>query len=93
MNRFLLKLLLFLLSTAWVNAQIFDPIKWSTSFEKISDTEYNLIAIATLEEGWHLPSQETFDEDVLVPISTEFSFFVKDDNYLNSLDQIDWMCY
>lgn len=81
MNKYLLSLIFFALSISWVNAQIFDPIKWSTSIEKISDTEYILIANATLEEGWHLPSQETFDEDVLGPLPTEFSFFEKDNNY------------
>ncbi len=81
MNRFLISLFFFLLSISWLNAQIFDPIKWSTSIEKISDSEYNLISIATLEKGWHLPSQETFDENVLGPIPTEFSFLESDNNY------------
>ena len=75
MNKILLSLLFFLFSFTQSHAQIFDPIDWSTSIEKISDTEYNLIIKATLEKGWHLPSQETFPDDVLGPIPTEFSFF------------------
>jgi thiol:disulfide interchange protein DsbD len=81
MKKYILYLFFFFISISCLNAQIFDPIKWSTSIEKISDTEFNLIAKATLEEGWHLPSQETFDEDVLGPISTEFSFSEKENNY------------
>ena len=81
MNRFFLNLLFFLFSTTLVNAQIFDPIKWTTTIEKVSDTEYNLIAKAILETGWHLPSQETFPDDVIGPISTEFSFLDQESNY------------
>lgn len=81
MNRLFLNLLFFSLSITWVNAQIFEPVKWLTSIEKISDTEYILITKASIENGWHLPSQETFDEDVIAPISTEFSFFEQDYNY------------
>jgi len=81
MNKLFLYLLVVLFSTSIVKAQIFDPVKWSTSVEKISDAEYNLIAVATLEKGWHLPSQETFPDDVLGPIPTEFSYFDQDNNY------------
>jgi len=52
-------------------AQIHDPIKWSTSTEKISDTEYNLIITATIEAKWHLYSQNVPDNG---PIATSFSF-------------------
>jgi len=81
MNKILLSLLFFLFSFTQSHAQIFDPMDWSTSIEKISDTEYNLIVKATLEKGWHLPSQETFPDDVLGPIPTEFTFFDQDTNY------------
>jgi thiol:disulfide interchange protein DsbD len=81
MNRILFSLFFFILSVVSVNAQIFEPVKWSTSVDKISDGEYNLIIKATLEKGWHLPSQETFPDDVLGPIPTEFSFLDQDNNY------------
>ena len=80
MNKILLSLLFFICSLSLVNAQIFEPIKWSTSIEKLSDSEYNLIAVATLDQGWHLPSQETFPDDVLGPIPTEFTF-LDQENY------------
>jgi len=54
-----------------VTAQILKPVKWTTSVEKISDTEYNLIATATIDDGWHLYSQTVPDDG---PIPTTFSF-------------------
>ena len=52
-------------------SQVFDPVKWETKVEKISDTEYNLISIATIDSGWHLYSQSVPDNG---PISTGFSY-------------------
>ncbi|TVZ58988.1 thiol:disulfide interchange protein DsbD [Flavobacteriaceae bacterium MAR_2010_105] len=74
MKKFFLILLVFFTSFASINAQIFDPIEWSTSVEKISDTEYILITKAVIDQGWHLPSQELLGDDVLGPIPTEFSY-------------------
>ena len=52
-------------------AQIEDPIEWNTSVEKISDTEYILIATATIEKSWHLYSQNVPENG---PIPTTFYF-------------------
>lgn len=52
-------------------AQIHDPVKWSTSVVKISDTEYDLIATATIEAKWHLYSQNVPADG---PIPTSFLF-------------------
>ncbi|MFZ3274281.1 MAG: cytochrome c biogenesis protein CcdA [Lutibacter sp.] len=52
-------------------AQIHDPVKWSTSAEKISDSEYDLITTATIEAKWHLYSQKVPADG---PIPTTFSF-------------------
>lgn len=52
-------------------AQILDPVKWSTSVEKISDSEYDLIVTATIEANWHLYSQNVPENG---PIPTTFSF-------------------
>ncbi len=57
--------------TSSLNAQILDPVKWSTSVEKISETEYNLIATASIDTGWHLYSQTVPENG---PIPTTFSF-------------------
>lgn len=42
-------------------AQIQNPIKWSTSVEKISEKEYDLVITAEIEQDWHLYSQHTAD--------------------------------
>ncbi|TXG35410.1 protein-disulfide reductase DsbD family protein [Seonamhaeicola maritimus] len=53
------------------NSQIYDPIKWATSVEKVSDTEYKLITKAAIEPGWHLYSQNVPDGG---PIATTFTY-------------------
>lgn len=52
-------------------AQILDPVKWTTSVEKVSDTEYKLITKATMDAGWYIYSQ-TVPEDG--PIPTTFTY-------------------
>ena len=52
-------------------SQILEPIKWSTSIEKVSETEYKLITKAVIEPGWHLYSQNVPDGG---PIPTKFIF-------------------
>nr|WP_262914773.1 cytochrome c biogenesis protein CcdA [Christiangramia lutea] len=39
-------------------AQIHDPVQWETDVEKISDDEYKLIFNASIEDKWHLYSQD-----------------------------------
>lgn len=63
--------LLIALTSISVKAQIHDPVKWKTSVEKVSDTEYDLLIIATIETGWHLYSQNVPEGG---PIPTSFSF-------------------
>ena len=57
--------------------QILEPVKWSTSVEKVSDTEYDLLIKATIDDNWHLYSQ-TVPKDG--PIATNFSF-TKGENF------------
>ncbi|HEA28571.1 MAG TPA: thioredoxin family protein [Leeuwenhoekiella sp.] len=68
--RYLLLLVGLLLTTSSFG-QIYDPVSWATSVEKTNDSTYTLIATATIEEGWHLYSQEVPDGG---PIATEFNF-------------------
>ena len=70
MKRILIALILLL--GLQIQAQIYDPIKWTTSVEKVSDSQFDLIITATLEGGWHLYSQNKVGDDG--PIPTEFSF-------------------
>jgi thiol:disulfide interchange protein DsbD len=59
-------------------SQILEPVKWSTSVKKISDTEAELIATATIDGEWHLYSQSVPENG---PIPTTFTF-KSDANYL-----------
>ncbi len=59
---------LFALCTA--QAQMFDPVKWTTSVEKISETEYRLLMTATIEKHWHVYGQDIPPG----PVPTSFSF-------------------
>ncbi|HLA55580.1 MAG TPA: cytochrome c biogenesis protein CcdA [Flavobacterium sp.] len=52
-------LLLAFLAFANTNAQILEPVKWKTRTEKISDTEFNLVFEAKIDDGWHVYSQFT----------------------------------
>ncbi|MCX2681484.1 thioredoxin family protein [Galbibacter sp. EGI 63066] len=71
MRNVLVACLLFL--TAFVHAQ--DQVTWSTSVEKLSETEYNLVINAEIIEHWHLYAQEqSIEEGVMAPNPTEFTF-------------------
>lgn len=68
--KFLFSLVAFL---AFANgfSQVLDPIKWKSKTEKISETEYNLILLGTIEPEWHMYSQFTPDGG---PLPLEVSF-------------------
>jgi len=52
-------------------AQILEPVKWSFSTERISDTEADLIFKASIQDKWHLYSQH-LDEGGPIPTFFEF---------------------
>ncbi|MBC5836757.1 protein-disulfide reductase DsbD family protein [Flavobacterium muglaense] len=54
-------LLLGLLAFANVNAQILDPVKWTTKIEKKSENTYLLTFDGVIEKEWHMYSQYTPD--------------------------------
>ncbi len=64
-------LLLTIISVASIQSQILDPVKWSTSIKKISETEYDLISKASIEKNWHLYSQDVPPDG---PLPTLFTF-------------------
>ncbi len=41
-----------------LSAQVQDPVDWSFSVNRISDTEAELLMSATIEEGWHVYSND-----------------------------------
>ncbi len=69
MKKFLLALVLPLSFIA--QAQVLTPVKWTTSVEKVSETEYKLISNATIDQGWHLYSQNVPENG---PIPTSFTY-------------------
>ena len=62
---------LFLTFSLGIFSQIETPLKWATSVEKISDTEFVLVSTATIEDGWHLYAQDVPEDG---PIATSFTF-------------------
>ena len=50
---------------------IIDPIDWKASVEKQNDSVYHLVFKASLDQGWHLYSQQEVEGG---PLNTEFSF-------------------
>ena len=72
---------LFLMLNLGMYSQIEDPIEWSTSVEKISDSEYVLVARADIDKGWHLYAQNVPEDG---PVPTTFTFDTSKNNF--SLD-------
>ncbi|WP_348636598.1 cytochrome c biogenesis protein CcdA [Mariniflexile litorale] len=70
MRQFLFLLSVLILSLTG-HSQILEPVKWTTSVEKLSDTEYELTSKATIESGWHLYSQNVPENG---PIATTFTY-------------------
>jgi DsbC/DsbD-like thiol-disulfide interchange protein len=52
-------------------AQIESPVKWSYAAKRISSTEAVVFLRATIQDGWHIYSQEVKDGG---PIKTSFTF-------------------
>ncbi|OOG69828.1 thioredoxin family protein [Flavobacterium sp. A45] len=71
MNKIIFSVILLLLFTIFVEAQVYNPVKWKTDVVKISDSEFELQATAVIENGWHLYSQNVSDGG---PIPTHFTF-------------------
>lgn len=81
-----LSLIIVFFTISIAQSQILEPVKWSTSIQKISITEFELIATATIETNWHLYSQDVPDGG---PIPTSFTF-EGNENYLkkgNTLEE------
>ncbi len=71
MKQLLITVFLGLIAVISGQSQVLEPVKWSTSTEKISDTEYDLIVQALIDDSWHLYSQNVPEDG---PIPTTFTF-------------------
>jgi len=60
-------------------SQILEPVKWESSVEKISDTEYDLIFEAKIDKGWYIYSQKSLDD--FGPVPTTFEYKNQESNY------------
>jgi len=56
-------------------AQVLDPVDWKFSYQKINDTEVELILKAEIENKWHLYSQDIPSGG---PVPTSFKFYPSD---------------
>ena len=59
-------------------SQVYDPVTWTTSVEKVSEFEYKLITSATIEDGWHLYSQHVPEGG---PVPTTFSYNTSSEDF------------
>lgn len=59
-------------------SQTIDPVKWTTSTEKISNTQYYLISKAVIPSGFHLYSQDVAADG---PIPTSFIYDDSESNF------------
>ncbi|WP_456442411.1 cytochrome c biogenesis protein CcdA [Psychroserpens sp.] len=80
MKKILIAFCSLILFSITAKAQVFEPVKWKTSVEKISDTEYDLISSATIDKGWHLYSQNVPEDG---PIPTTFNYTISSKFELN----------
>jgi hypothetical protein len=60
------------LATSALSAQAVNPVSWTFNSKKISDKEYELQMVATIQRGWHLYSQQQPADAIAQP--TSFSF-------------------
>lgn len=65
-------LFLFIAAYFSLNAQVKEPVKWTSKVEKKSDTEFLLTFNAAIESGWHMYSQYS-DENGAIPMEVVFN--------------------
>ena len=67
----IVSLFLFFLTSLSLQAQVFNPVEWSSDFKNLGDNTYELQFKAKVEEGWHIYSQHIEGDEG--PIPTEFT--------------------
>ncbi|MFW6389459.1 MAG: cytochrome c biogenesis protein CcdA [Marinilabiliaceae bacterium] len=60
-----------------LNAQVMEPVEWEFSINEISDTEVEIVAEATIDQGWHLYGADLPEEG---PVPTSLNL-VESDEY------------
>ncbi|MEZ4999250.1 MAG: hypothetical protein R2727_00680 [Bacteroidales bacterium] len=77
MKKIEILLSLLLLTVVNLGAQIYDPVDWSFSYEKVGENEYDIIFNATIEEHSHLYSMNLPEDNISIP--TSFTIEPSDD--------------
>jgi thiol:disulfide interchange protein DsbD len=72
MKRFLLIILTFV-SVGIASAQNINPVSWTFTSKKVSDKEYEIQMLATIQQGWHLYSQAQPEDAIAQPTSFQFN--------------------
>lgn len=78
MRKILVVLFCFFFGIFQSMSQMVDPVKWSTSVEKVSETEYYLISKAEIPSGFHLYAQAIAEDG---PIPTSFIYDDSEGNF------------
>lgn len=71
MRRIILALI-FMIGVCELNAQMYNPVKWSFETTKVSDNVFELHFTAKIEKGWHLYSQDNNPNEGPVPLTFTF---------------------
>jgi len=66
-------ILLAFFSVVFASAQNVNPVIWTFSSKKISDKDYELQLVATIQQGWHLYSQTQPEDAIAQPTSFNFN--------------------
>ncbi|WP_342645435.1 protein-disulfide reductase DsbD domain-containing protein [Mucilaginibacter sp. CSA2-8R] len=67
----LILILVLMCAGATLRAQILTPVKWAYAGKRISKTEAVILIKATMDDGWHLYSQNTTEGG---PVKTTITF-------------------
>ncbi|MGO4773281.1 protein-disulfide reductase DsbD family protein [Flavobacterium sp. W22_SRS_FK3] len=77
-NKTFVFLMVFIFAFAKGNAQILEPVKWTSKIEKKSETNFVLVFDAVIEKDWHMYSQFTPEGG---PLALEIAFKNQKGNY------------
>ncbi|PXY43393.1 protein-disulfide reductase DsbD family protein [Flavobacterium hydrophilum] len=77
-NKLTVFLMVFIFAFAKGNAQILEPVKWTSKIEKKSETNFVLIFDGIIEKEWHMYSQFTPEGG---PLALEIAFKNQKGNY------------
>ena len=76
-------------------SQIYDPVDWNFSKQKISDNTYELIFTADIDSGWAMYSNDIYDNGVdcdveicPIPVSFEFNKNNEQERYFRFIGDI-----